>query len=197
MSIRHSLLALLGEGDSYGYQLKNEFEARTGGMWPLNIGQVYTTLERLERDGLVERRGSDADGRVGYAITEAGRAEVADWFGSPVRQSAPARDELAIKLALAITLPDVDVGAIVQTQRKVAILVLQDLNRARRAATDVAWRLVLESRIYHTEAEVRWLDHCEAAVLQTPARTRARGVAAPASAGSESNETHRTRKVRA
>jgi DNA-binding PadR family transcriptional regulator len=60
MSIRHGLLALLEEGPRYGYQLKSEFESRTGSTWPLNVGQVYTTLGRLERDGLVSPAGEDA-----------------------------------------------------------------------------------------------------------------------------------------
>ena len=54
MSVRHALLALLSEGPKYGLQLRQEFEAKTGEVWPLNVGQVYTTLQRLERDGLVE-----------------------------------------------------------------------------------------------------------------------------------------------
>lgn len=165
MSIRQSLLALLGEGASYGYQLKAEFEARTGGTWPLNIGQVYTTLDRLERDGLVDRRGTDAEGRVGYVITGEGKAEVARWFADPVEHATP-RDELSMKLALAVTIPGIDVPALIQAQRRTAMLVLQDLSRQRRAATDTAWRLVVESRIFHTEAEARWLDHCETVVLR-------------------------------
>jgi DNA-binding PadR family transcriptional regulator len=66
MSVRHALLALLSEGPKYGLQLREEFEARTGDVWPLNVGQVYTTLQRLERDGLVEsdrRRGSGSPRR--------------------------------------------------------------------------------------------------------------------------------------
>ena len=89
MSIKFSLLALLSEGPNYGYQLKQEFEERTGGTWPLNIGQVYTTLERLERDGLVVRAGEDEDGRIGYALTESGRVDVAEWFSSAVDQAGP------------------------------------------------------------------------------------------------------------
>src|SRR5947207_1083293 len=61
MSVRHALLALLSEGPKYGLQLREEFEAGTGEVWPLNVGQVYTTLQRLERDGLVE---AAADGRI-------------------------------------------------------------------------------------------------------------------------------------
>jgi DNA-binding PadR family transcriptional regulator len=67
VSVRNALLALLEQGPRYGYQLRAEFEHRTGGTWPLNVGQVYTTLARLERDGLVEGRGADGEGRVMYA----------------------------------------------------------------------------------------------------------------------------------
>ncbi len=72
MSIRHSLLALLQDRPRYGYELRVEFEDRTGAAWPLNIGQVYTTLDRLERDGLVSKDGDDGGGHVVYSITGAG-----------------------------------------------------------------------------------------------------------------------------
>ena len=83
MSIRHSLLALLQDKPRYGYQLRVEFEDRTGSAWPLNIGQVYTTLDRLERDGLVRNDGGDGEGHVVYSITDAGRSEVTGWFQAP------------------------------------------------------------------------------------------------------------------
>ena len=86
MSIRHSLLALLQDKSRYGYQLRVEFEDRTGSAWPLNIGQVYTTLDRLERDGLVRNDGGDGEGHVIYSITDAGRSEVVD--GSRLRWAA-------------------------------------------------------------------------------------------------------------
>src|SRR5688500_15532862 len=105
MSIRHGLLALLEGGPKYGYQLRTEFEAATGATWPLNVGQVYTTVARLERDGLVEPGEADAEGRVTYRITERGRSEVTQWFTTPVARESRPRDELAIKLALAITTP--------------------------------------------------------------------------------------------
>ncbi len=62
MSVRHALLALLSGGPKYGLQLRQEFESRTGDVWPLNVGQVYTTLQRLERDGLVESDDEAEDG---------------------------------------------------------------------------------------------------------------------------------------
>ena len=175
MSIRHSLLALLQDQPCYGYQLRIEFENRTGSTWPLNIGQVYTTLDRLERDGLISkdgRDGRDGEGHVVYSITHAGKSEVQNWFAAPVERHNPPRNELAIKLALAVTLPGVDVQAIIQAQRVASIRALQEYTKARRdtavnqRAADTAWLLVLDSLIFQTEAEVRWLDLCEARMLQ-------------------------------
>ncbi|WP_043618434.1 PadR family transcriptional regulator [Nonomuraea candida] len=162
MSIRHGLLTLLSSGPRYGYQLRVEFEATTGATWPLNIGQVYTTLARLERDGLVAPGGADEQGRAIYTITEAGREEVGRWFSTPVAQTDRPRDELAIKIAMAVA-SGVDVADVIQTQRVATMRALQELTRAKRAAGDgLAQRLVLDSLIFKAEAEQRWLDHCEA-----------------------------------
>jgi DNA-binding PadR family transcriptional regulator len=166
MSVKHSLLALLEQGPMYGYQLRAEFERRTGGTWPLNVGQVYSTLTRLERDGLVIEQGSDAEGHVVYELTPGGRDEVAQWFATPVARTQPARDELAIKLALAVTVTGVDVGSMVQRQRSATMSSLQEYTRLKAGAAgteaaDLAWSLVLDSLVFHAEAEIRWLDHCE------------------------------------
>ena len=193
MSVKQALLALLEQGPMYGYQLRAEFEQRTGATWPLNVGQVYTTLSRLERDGLVEQvAGGDAagtserDGHVVYRVTEHGRAEVSEWFTTPVPRTQPPRDELAIKLAIAVTLPGVDVGSMIQRQRTATMAALQDFTRLKRTGRasrpdqpeDLAWSLVLDSLVFDAEAEIRWLDHCEARLrraaiegrLHTPAR---------------------------
>lgn len=183
MSVRQSLLALLDEGPRYGYQLRQEFERRTGGTWPLNVGQVYQTLARLERDGLVSPVGTTEEGVEGqlfYRITDEGRQAVRDWFASPVDRVAPARDELAIKLALAVTVPGVDVRDVVQRQRTATLRALQSYTRLKvtpeasgdEAAdgAELAWSLVLESLIFAAEAEVRWLDHCEAQLARAAVR---------------------------
>jgi DNA-binding PadR family transcriptional regulator len=177
MSIRQAMLALLEPGPMYGYQLRAEFEQRTGATWPLNVGQVYTTLSRLERDGLVEHvTGSGADdvhdraAQVMYRITPSGRGEVSAWFTTPVPRTQPPRDELAIKLAIAVTVPDVDVAALIQQQRTATMAALQDYTRLKRSGRasrpdqpeDLAWSLVLDALVFDAEAEIRWLDHCEA-----------------------------------
>ncbi|GII87352.1 transcriptional regulator [Sphaerisporangium siamense] len=187
MSVRHGLLALLTQGPRYGYQLRAEFEASTGATWPLNIGQVYTTLSRMERDGLVAPGEQDEQGRVVYAITEEGRAELRRWFGTPVAQADRPRDELVIKLAMAVTAGEVDVRQVVGAQRTATMRTLQDLTRAKRAQSGAAQRLVLDSMIFQAEAEQRWLDHCEAVLAEPPSSGRAPGRSA--SNGRTSQET--------
>ena len=185
MSIRHGLLALLERGPSHGYQLRAQFDAATGATWPLNVGQVYTTLDRLVRDGLVAQDGPpDAEGRIAYRITDDGRAAVRTWFTSPVSAKAAPRDELAIKLALAVTTPGVDVVSVVQTQRSATMGSLQELTRLKARAGgdggDLAWSLVLDSLVFRAEAEIRWLDHCEARVTRAAFRRPAPVVDTPA-----------------
>jgi DNA-binding PadR family transcriptional regulator len=171
MPIRRGLLSLLTREPMHGYQLKSELDAATGATWPLNVGQVYTTLSRLERDGLVDPLGESVDGRLAYRITDAGRAEVASWFAHPVPRESRPRDELAIKLALALTTPGIDVHRVIQVQRTQALRSLQEYTRLKAKADpidDAAWLLVLDSMVFQAEAEVRWLDHCETRVSALP-----------------------------
>ncbi|MFD8074309.1 PadR family transcriptional regulator [Streptomyces sp. NPDC059718] len=182
MSIRHGLLALLEHGPRYGARLRAEFESRTGATWSLNVGQVYTTLNRLERDGLVAQDGEDGSGHALYRITDAGHAELGSWYRSPVDRSNPPRDELAIKLAMAVSAPGVDVRDVIQLQRHHTLRAMQDYTRLKARTPEppsdrpeeVAWALVLEQLIFQTEAEARWLDHCEARLVRVAAAARAR-----------------------
>ena len=155
MSIRQSLLAILELGPCYGYQLRLEFERRTAARSPLNVGQVYATLERLERDGLVVKHEPDEAGHVYYAITDEGRAAARAWLADPV--PAPARDELAAKLALSLTLPGADPALLIAAQRALATA---SLARADEHAT-LAERLVADAHRFAAEAELLWLDSCE------------------------------------
>jgi DNA-binding PadR family transcriptional regulator len=167
MSVRQGLLALLAEQPMHTYQLRQRFEARTGGTWPLNIGQVYTTVQRLVRDGLVEPLPGGADPEQ-YHLTDAGRAEVAAWWATPVDRGEPARDELVIKLALAVSASGVDVRDVVQRQRTASMRALHEYTRLKAGAgsDELAWSLVLDNLVFAAEAEVRWLDHVEARVAR-------------------------------
>jgi DNA-binding PadR family transcriptional regulator len=163
MSVRHSLLALLERGPLHAYGLKGDFEAATGQMWPLNDGQVYTTLARLERDGLVAAD-TEPDGQKLYRLTGAGRAELDTWFSAAVSRDAVPRQELAIKLIFAVRSPSADVHQVIQRQRAATMRSLQELTRLRADgdADDLAWTLTLDGLLFQGEAEVRWLDLCEA-----------------------------------
>lgn len=180
MSVRHSLLALLDRGPMHGYGLKTEFEAATGDVWPLNVGQVYTTLARLERDGLVTAE-ADADGQKVYGITEAGRDELRRWFETPVEREMMPRQELAIKLVFAMRSGAADVTAVARRQRVATMRSLQDVTRLKAAAEsegDTAWLLILEALTFQAEAEIRWLDLCEARLTSRDAGPRRRADAA-------------------
>nr|WP_029289255.1 PadR family transcriptional regulator [Cellulomonas sp. HZM] len=175
MSVRQGMLALLASEPMHAYQLRQQFEQRTGGTWPLNMGQVSTTLDRLVRDGLVEQVPSSDP--AAYRLTADGRAELAHWWSTPVVRSAPQRDELSIKLALAVTAPGVDVREIVQAQRTETMRALTDLTRLKadlpaqvESADDLAWSLVLDNLVFSAEAEVRWLDHVEVRVARAALR---------------------------
>ena len=177
MSVRHSLLVLLDAGPMHGYGLKTEFQAATGDVWPLNVGQVYTTLARLERDGLVSTE-TDADGQKIYAITEAGRGEVRRWFETPVAREVAPRQELAIKLVLAMRSAATDVADVVQRQRVATMRSLQEVTRLKADAEadgDLAWLLMLDALVFQAEAEARWLDLCEARLARKSGEREDRG----------------------
>jgi DNA-binding PadR family transcriptional regulator len=179
-----SLLALLAEGPSYGLQLKQAFEERTGGIWPLNVGQVYTTLDRLERDGLVAPDGSTGSQKR-FAITAAGRDLLTAWFAEGSAPSAPARDELVLKLVMALDQPSLDPAAVIQAERKRAVQELQSFTRLKSndPYPALGWSFLLDSLIFRTEARIRWLDACEARLVRVgtapaaTARTRERTTA--------------------
>jgi DNA-binding PadR family transcriptional regulator len=160
MSIRHALLALLSEGPKYGLQLRQEFEARTGEVWPLNVGQVYTTLQRLERDGLVESDGEEEGPQKGFRITGEGQAELAAWLRTPPDLSSPPRDELVIKILVAVHLPHVDVHEVVQAHRRYLVQLMQEWTRLKEYAAhrDLGFGLAVDAELFRLDAVVRWLD---------------------------------------
>ena len=172
MSVKFGLLALLAEAPTHGYQLKTAFERRTGGSWALNIGQVYTTLQRLERDGLVSELPSDGE-RHDYRITDRRQRRSSTPGSSPVVTEGPPRDELTIKVLLAVAAGDVDVTEVLQRQRRASIEQLQAYTRRKAQADperDVAFLILLDALIFRTEAEIRWLDASEARIRGLPAR---------------------------
>jgi DNA-binding PadR family transcriptional regulator len=161
MSVRHALLALLSEGPKYGLQLREEFESRTGEVWPLNVGQVYTTLQRLERDGLVESDDTEVAGpQKGFQITPDGQRELAGWLRTPPDLAAPPRDELVMKVLVAVRVPGTDVHEVIQVHRRYLVELMQQWTRIKEAEADfdMSLALVVDAELFRLDAVIRWLD---------------------------------------
>jgi DNA-binding PadR family transcriptional regulator len=156
VSVRLSLLAILDHGACYGSQLRAEYERRTGAR--VNVGQVYTTLERLERDGLVTGAGVDDEARVLWEPTEAGRVEARAWLSTA--SLAEGRDDVALKIALAVTLPGADIGRILSTQRAAVRAALAESETEDPDAVPAA--IVRAARRARLDADLRWLDEVAA-----------------------------------
>ena len=170
--MRNAILALLAAGPAYGYELKQVLDRMFGAVWPqINIGQIYTTLQRLERDGLVVSevvpRERKAD-RVVYEITEGGREALAEWFfttGSTPRL----RDDLFMKLALSKRSGVVDPVQVVRRQAEEYLQALSDLDAMANddGATDGGTRqLLIEGMALHLQADIRWLELWEQALSE-------------------------------
>jgi len=171
MSVRHALLALLSEGPKYGLRLREEFEAGTGEVWPLNIGQVYTTLQRLERDGLIE---SDEDDEPDspqkrFRITADGEQELRTWLRTPPDMSSPPRDELVIKVLVALRVPGTDVREVIQAHRRYLVELMQQWTRIKEAdaGRDLALGLAVDAELFRLDAVVRWLDAADGRIKRT------------------------------
>jgi DNA-binding PadR family transcriptional regulator len=171
VSVPHALLALLSEGPKYGLRLQNEFEFRTGEVWPLNVGQVYTTLQRLERDGLVESGDGESErSRKRYRITSSGERELADWLRTPPDLVPPPRDELVIKVLVALQIPEMDIHEILQVHRRHVIETMQRYTQVKAGAEedDMALALVADAELFRLEAIIRWLDAADVRLKQRP-----------------------------
>lgn len=190
MAVREGLLALLNRAPQYGYQLKTEFEAATGGVWSLNVGQVYTTLDRLQRDGLVEvevRADDERGEQKHYSITADGREALGTWWEAVPTDDPPPRDELQLKVLLAIEQGPDHALEVITRQRTALTRLLQDRRRTARDSTrkknlrarisskpggtdhnaQLAADLVADALAVRAEADLRWLDLCEARLLRS------------------------------
>jgi DNA-binding PadR family transcriptional regulator len=167
------MLALLSEGPMYGLRLREEFEARTGEIWPLNVGQVYTTLQRLERDGLVESDGGSDGPQKAYRITPAGATELDTWLRTPPDLSVPPRDELVMKVLVALRVPGASVAEIIQAHRRYLVELMQQWTRIKEDSdpADLNAGLAIDAELFRLDSVVRWLDAADGRIRRTAADT--------------------------
>ena len=171
MSLRYGILGLLAEQPLHGYEVKTRYEALFGGAWELNIGQVYTTLQRLERDGFVDTVGERGDrGKQRYGLTAAGETALQEWLQEPEEEPQQLRQDIYLKLLLISRLANGNLEGLLARQRRVYLQRLKDLGdlerRARREARgDLV--LLIQGAILHTEADLKWIDVCAEETRET------------------------------
>ena len=163
--LKYVLLALLAERPRHGYELKSAFDALLQGSWPLNIGQVYTTLGRLERDGLVSHEvveQQERPDRKVHELTAVGEKELRRWLDEPAAEPARLKDELYLKLLVHTIVDHEDAAAYIREQRRLLLDTLADVTASQADADGgIAASLLLEAAALHLEADLRWLDRCE------------------------------------
>jgi DNA-binding PadR family transcriptional regulator len=163
--LKHMLLGLLKQESRHGYDLKNAFENLLGGTWPLNIGQIYTTLARLERDGLVESETIPQDllpDRKVYTITPAGQEELEIWLTEPASENIRLKNEFFIKLLVHRLVGSDDFNTLIWKQRQTNMQILAELTSLRsEPSLEPVTNLLIEGAILQVEADLKWLDLCE------------------------------------
>lgn len=164
MSLKFGILGLMTDEPLHGYEVKSRFEALLGGAREVNIGQIYSTMQRLERDGLIVADGERGDrGKQAYRLTAQGRQELDTWLTQPESGPQLLHDDLFVKLLLMRRLAHGNVSELLYQQRRLQLHHLRDLaalERQARADHRPDLVLVIRGATLHAEADVRWLDEC-------------------------------------
>ncbi len=159
--MRQLILALLADGSGHGYDLRRTYEQKFGSVWaPTNDGQIYVTLSRLEKEGLVEfevKPQGDRPDRKDYAMTDHGREALVRWLGEP---PAPPnlRSETMLRILAAAASGLADHQVMIATARREYLDALRRVDELRDAAEDPIRSLLVESASLQLEADLKWLD---------------------------------------
>jgi DNA-binding PadR family transcriptional regulator len=173
MSIGHTLLGLLESGPRHGYDLKRAFDERFGHDRPLHYGQVYSTMARLLKKGLVEVDGIEPGGgpeRKRYAITESGITDVERWLAEPEKPEPYLQSTLYTKVVLAL-LTRRSAEDLLDAQRSEHLRLMRELTR-RKQSGDLADQLICDHALFHLEADLRWLELTAARLDQLATEVR-------------------------
>ncbi|MFG2527435.1 PadR family transcriptional regulator [Streptomyces sp. NPDC048516] len=159
MSIGHTLLGLLESGPRHGYDLKRAFDEHFGQDRPLHYGQVYSTMSRLLKNGLVEVDAVEAGAgpeRKRYAITDAGVTDVAQWLARPEKPEPYLHSTLYTKVVLAL-MTGRNAAELLDSQRAEHLRLMRQLTERKRTG-DLADQLICDHALFHLEADLRWLE---------------------------------------
>ncbi|HEX2130494.1 MAG TPA: PadR family transcriptional regulator [Actinophytocola sp.] len=159
MSVGHTLLGLLEHGPRHGYDLKRAYDEHFGQDRPLHYGQVYATLSRLLKHGLIEESGVEQGGgpdRKRYAVTAEGVTDVERWLTTPEKPALYLQSTLYTKVVIAL-LSARDAEDVLDTQRAAHLDTMRELT-ARKAGGDLSDQLICDHALFHLEADLRWLE---------------------------------------
>jgi DNA-binding PadR family transcriptional regulator len=170
MSVKYAMLGILAEGDLHGYELKSSFDEKVGEFWSLNYGQIYTTLDRLEKEQLVTHDRQSQDRRPDrkiYSITSKGRKELDAWLSSPVKKVRALRDEFFIKLVFMSKNDPEPVLELIEKQKALYLKQMNLLTQQKLAlkkkpesADSLLTELLMDAGLFHADADIRWLTLC-------------------------------------
>ncbi|MCT4351862.1 PadR family transcriptional regulator [Streptomyces sp. Je 1-79] len=164
--MRHPLLALLARGPAHGYELKQDLEQLLGAAYPpTNVGQIYVTLGRLEKSGLIEGEEIAQESRPNkkiYRLTEAGQEALRSWFDETADEPR-VRDEFFMKLALAPRTGLADQIALINKQRREYLTTMRNLSKlaAVEDRDNRIAHLLIEGAMLHLQADLDWLERCQ------------------------------------
>ncbi|KMK95026.1 PadR family transcriptional regulator [Rossellomorea marisflavi] len=158
MTVKFTILGFLYRKNLHGYDIIAEFNELSHHQWPLNPGQVYSTLERLERDGLVTSLGENEKGRIHYQITQEGREALFDWISSPVKRPL-LRDELYMKYLLAESKGLEGIEELLQSQKELILQQILLLTDFKKTIDHKHFKKIIYGGLLHLEADLKWLEY--------------------------------------
>jgi len=168
MAVRQAILGILANEPVHGYELKSKFESHILPDDSLNYGQVYATLERLRRDGLVGQHLIEQDERPDkkvYSLTEAGERELREWLATPTKVELDLRNEIFLKIMVARRVGWTTPESVLHVERRACMERMHEMNqamvRAGREGAPIQTRMLLELALLRLEANAKWFDRCE------------------------------------
>ena len=170
MSIKFAMLGILAERDLHGYELKSSFDEKVGDFWSLNYGQIYTTLDRLEKEDLVTHDRQTQDKRPDrkiFSITPKGREALQEWLSTPVNRVRALRDEFFIKLVFMDRNNPAPILDLIEKQKTLYLKQMNrlthqkvELKKGPKDADLLTTELLMDAGLFHAEADIKWLTLC-------------------------------------
>ena len=173
MESRLTLLGLLSAGPGHGYDLKHSWDHWFATSKPLAFGQVYATLARLVRDGLITQIEADPGGgpeRKRYKITSSGRQAVEQWLLTPGPPAGDVQADIFAKTIIALMLDD-DAEHLLDLQRAEHMARMREPTRLKQDG-DLRTVLLADHALFHIEADLRWMETTTARLGELRAEVR-------------------------